>query len=90
MVRVNPSAKREDRMKIGTLYDTARRYLPEISKREFVLFYNQALGKISRELNVAEVTEEFTGSAIPAMPSMATKILSVSYGGEELSRVMKR
>jgi hypothetical protein len=75
---------------IGTLYDTAKRYLPELTTREFVLFYNQALEKISYDLNIAEVTEVFTGADVAAMPTLATKILDVIYDGSSLSRVMKR
>ena len=77
-------------MKIATLYDMAKQYLPEITSKEFVLFYNQALEKLSYELNIAETTEEFTGDDVAAMPSLATKILDVSYDGVSLSRVMKR
>ena len=77
-------------MKIGTLYDIAKQYLPEITSREFVLFYNQALEKMSYDFNIAEVVEVFTGSSIAAMPSSATKILDVIYNDESLQRVMKR
>jgi hypothetical protein len=77
-------------MNVGTLYDTARQYLPELTTKEFVLFYNQALEKISYDLNIAEVAEEFTGTDIENMPSLATKILEVQYAGEILPRMMKR
>ena len=77
-------------MTVGTLYDTAKRYLPELTTREFVLFYNQALEKISYDLNVGETIESFTGADIASMPTLATKILDVIYNGNSLSRVMKR
>jgi hypothetical protein len=41
-------------------------------------------------LNIAEVTEVFTGADVAAMPTLATKILDVIYDGSSLSRVMKR
>lgn len=77
-------------MNVGTLYDTARQYLPELTTKEFVLFYNQALEKISFDLNIAEVVEEFTGNDIENMPTLATKILEVKYADDVLSRMMKR
>ena len=77
-------------MRIGTLYDTAKRYLPELSAREFVMFYNQALEKLSYDYNIAETTETFTGEDITLVPSIATKILDITYGGDSLSRIMKR
>lgn len=77
-------------MKIGTLYDTAKQYLPEITTKEFTLFYNQALEKLSHDLNISETVEEFTGTDVPNMLPTAIKIYDVQYNGESLQRIMKR
>ena len=75
-------------MKVGELYETARMYLPGINTTIFTMFYNQALEKLSYDLNIAERTDTFTGDDVEDVPLFATKILKVYYNGTELARLV--
>lgn len=77
-------------MKIGTLYDLVKQYLPQVSKRMFTVMYNEALAKITQDLRVNVVEESVLPAEYDALTKKIVKVISVSVNGEEIPRVIKR
>jgi len=72
-------------MKIGTLYDMARHYLPDINTTMFTEFYQQALDKLCTDVNISRVTETVATSSLNT--NDIVKIYHVTYNGEEIQRI---
>lgn len=77
-------------MKVGTLYDLVKQYLPTVSKRMFTVMYNEALAKITQDLKVNVVSEITTSDQFDDLTKKIVKVISVSVNDEEISRVIKR
>ena len=76
-------------MKVGTLYDIARRYFPTLGPELFTQWYNMALSTLSVDYNISSTEEELTGSALEALPTNAFKIYRVVVDNVILDRLAK-
>ena len=76
-------------MKAGELLYTARLYLPEINLRILTMFYNQAVKKMSVDINLGTVEETATGDDVSDIPQRAFKIHDIKYNDESIDRVMR-
>ena len=77
-------------MKIGTLYDLVKQYLPTVSKRMFTVMYNEALAKVTQDLRVNMTKETVTSAQFDDLTKRIVKVMSVTINGEDISRVIKR